>query len=114
VYQWLDTVSDSFVAPMAPPINLSREEQESNRIIILCMQYGETSPSFKEAITDIALGDVLYKSIIYASQYESLDSDDASIDRKRMSNVDVYFDTGIIFRLFGYFGVERQVAAQEL
>jgi hypothetical protein len=112
LYTWLASISPSFVTSLSGPTNLSFEEHEANRIINICLSSGsdDVRARFKNALTDIALGDLLYKSIVYASEYETLEA----LDGGRMSDVTVYLDTRILFWMLGYYGDDLYQASHEL
>jgi hypothetical protein len=60
-------------------------------------------------ITNLVVGDLLYKAISTISEGQSIEG-----IQRRMEGVSVFLDTGIIFRVLGYFGRIHHKAGLEL
>jgi hypothetical protein len=112
---WLDRSSLSFLggstaAAYRPP---SARDRIINRVIAKAMsQYGYSS-ELQKSLTEIALGDALYRAVQSLTEF-NLEDIDAIDLTQRMDKVSCYFDTALILKVLGYLDEEQTSAAQEL
>lgn len=72
--------------------------------------------AFIDDLTDLVVGDQLYSAIHETTQLQSDMSQEEidSIFEKKMSDVDLFLDVGILARLLGHYGPEMETASIEL
>lgn len=110
---WLDTSSLSFLGGINPARSAGTEDWLINRIIVNALNYYVFSKILAEDLTDIALGDSLYRAVKSLTEFNTNELDVSDL-RQRMDNVDVYLDTQIVICAFGYSRTELNQAASEL
>ena len=89
---------------------VTADDLTANRIIAKVVNVFDPGKnnSILNDLTNLVVGDLLYKAISTVSEGEVEDA----LQRK-MEGVSVYFDTGVLFRALGYFGRVRENAAIE-
>ena len=65
-------------------------------------------------LTSVAIGDMLFQAVATVSEMDHIEDKTFENDQKKMEQVSIYLDTGVVFRAFGFLGVEREEAAGEL
>jgi len=111
---WLDRSSLSFLggatAAYRPP---SPGDRTINRVIAIAITHYGYSPELQKSLTEIALGDALYRAVQSLTEFgfEDIDAIDLT---QRMDRVSCYFDTVLILKVVGYLDAEQTRAAQEL
>lgn len=113
---WLDKSALSFLggglAAARPP---SAEDFTFNRIIAKTLGVsGQVDEEAISDLTDLALGDALYRSL---KEITELDVDDQTGSRQAIltsKSVQVFNDVGIVTRALGYLGEEQRIAAEEV
>jgi len=112
---WLDKSALSFLgggetghAPVADDFTYNR---------IIAKTLGVSGAEDEEAIsdlTDLALGDALYRSVKEITEYELDDADDKTLPAYTAWSVQVFIDVGIVARALGYHGEDQRTAADEM
>ena len=111
IEDFLDKSSISFISSDFFPGKLTKEEELSARVIarIIGIESGTINHEFLNDLEYLIIGDLLYKAIQAISEGDSFDQVSA-----RMTGVKVFLDTGVIFRVLGYFGDGFQKPAEEM
>jgi len=113
IESWLNDSAISFLgSDDGPTKGADRTALEINKVVSKVI--GLDTVIDEEAVgdlTDLAVGDVLYKSLKDITEYELENEEPAANSNRRL---DVYLDVGIISRAFGYYGVEQKVAVEEM
>jgi hypothetical protein len=110
--EWLDHGATAFLGGQVPTKNATSREVEVNSIIAKVLKVVEDpDKEALEDISEIALGDSLYRSLQHITEHDFADDKDSR--RKPMSAVKVYIDVGILGKAIGYFGIENKVATLE-
>ena len=119
---WLDSSSLSFLGGNNPAYAAGNDEREINRIVAIAL----TDPTFAKDLSDVAIGDALYRAIKEITEYavevkpEKAASEDDQIKdaiaiySSAMKGVALFFDTRFVLRILGYVADELSKAATEL
>lgn len=106
---FLDTSSVGFIGQGGKAYAQSGSDRALNQFMFRCIE-SDNDGEFLEALTELAIGDVLYQSIKSVTEYEA--DFEAAINRS-MGNVSVYFDTRFVLNLLGVNGPEYERSAGE-
>jgi hypothetical protein len=109
--QWLDASALSFFASPNPAYAASARDREINRLVYLIIRDYDKDGKFLEDITEIVLGDSLFRAIRTITEY---DVDDSAPLTSRMDGVSVYFDTRFVMRALGFGQDQLTQASREL
>jgi hypothetical protein len=111
IERFLDSGGLSFIGGTSIVTYDDKDDEIANRVIakLINVMNPTLTNAIVEDLTALVIGDLLYKAI--SSISESLAFNDI---QRRMDGVDVFLDTGVMFRALGYFGRTRERAALEL
>lgn len=109
---WLDRSSLSFFGGLNPAFNATPKDRELNRLVYLIIEKHDPDGEFLSDLTEIVLGDALYRAITAITEYEY--SGDNTEITLRMSEVKVFFDTRYLMRVLGIGTPSMVSAAREL
>jgi len=112
---WLDANPDG-VARIWSISNSNRDLKIASSVIAKAMGLdANKNTAFIDDITDLVVGDQLYSAILETTQLQSdiLASDEGSSAKKKMADVNIFLDVGILARLRGHFGQEMKLASTE-
>lgn len=114
--KWLDDSATSFLGGAADAKAVSRIDREVNKVIVSAGKLLEPAPDeqFLQDLSELALGDVLYRSLREIVDGEVEDISTKNDARLPMDDVSVYLDVGVLFRACGFFGARHEAAALEL
>lgn len=107
--QFLDTSSIGFVGHGGKAYAQTGSDRDLNQFIFHCIE-SDNEGEFLEALTELAIGDVLYQSIKSVTEFEA--GYDEAINRS-MEGVSVFFDTRFVLNLLGVNGPEFERSARE-
>ncbi len=113
---WLDS-NPSGVLDGTSVSSANRELKTASGIIAKAMGLdSKRNSAFIDDLTDLVVGDHLYLAIHETTQLQSDLSYDESANAfpKRMSDVDLFLDVGVLARLRGHYGSEMKTASIEL
>jgi len=108
---WLDANPDG-VARIGSISNSNRDLKIASSVIAKAMGLdANKNTAFIDDITDLVVGDQLYSAILETTQLQSdiLASDEGSSAKKKMADVNIFLDVGILARLRGHFGQEMNI-----
>jgi hypothetical protein len=111
---WLDKSAISFLGNDASARGPDFHDLEINRIIakVIGLDRNVDEDALTD-LTDLAVGDVLYRSLRELTEYE-VEQDSLPPSTRHDKSVDVFLDVGIISRAFGYYGAEQKIAVEQM
>ncbi|MBY0337205.1 MAG: hypothetical protein K2X11_11365 [Acetobacteraceae bacterium] len=117
---WLDHSAVAFLGDTNPAYEAGSDDFEVNRVIALACFSEDGGDQFLEDLTEIALGDAIFRAVKVLSEFE-VDKQDEPMPEgrstefhRRMSGVSVFFDTRIVIRILAFSDRDYHKAAAEL
>ncbi len=106
---FLDESSIGFVGQGGKGFARTNSDKALNQFIYHCIE-NDADEAFLTALTELAVGDVVYQSIKSVTEYEAAFEEAIS---RNMKNVKVFFDTRFILNLLGCNGEAYERSAKE-
>lgn len=119
--QWLDKSALSFLGDVKPAFSAGTTDYAINRLIMLTIRNSERGNTFVADLTEIALGDALFRAIKAITEHDTEDNGDYNDKgeatrsfKEKMKDVAVVFDTKIVLRSLLYVEDDLNQGTDEL